>query len=116
MSTQAADERHRKFFEAVKIAIVAVAVLSVFVGPAAAQSSPSTSQLESQMSTIGNFLSIVIGAVAIPNGAYGVFQYMTAGTDSEQSDKGRKRIRNSFIGVAGATVVMTAVQVLNGML
>lgn len=68
------------------------------------------------MNQVGSFLALVIGAVAIPNGAFGVFQWMTAGTDTEQTDKGRKRIRNSFIGVAGAGAVMVAVRLLSTMI
>lgn len=64
------------------------------------------------MKDIGNFLTIVIAAVAIPNGAFGLFQWMTAGTDTEQSDKGRKRIRNSFVGVGGAAVILVLVRLL----
>lgn len=71
--------------------------------------------LENQMTQVGDFLSIVIAAVAVPNGAFGVFQWMTAGTDTEQTDKGRKRIRNSFIGVAGAGAVLIAVRLLTTM-
>lgn len=72
-------------------------------------------EFKQQMRTVGNFLTIIIAAVAIPNGAFGLFQWMTAGTDTEQSDKGRKRIRNSFVGVAGAAVIMVAVRLLSTM-
>ncbi len=90
-------------------------LLMVAVGPAAAQCSGESdcqSQLKDQMNTVGNFLTVVIAAVAVPNGAFGVFQWMTAGTDTEQSDKGRKRIRNSFVGIAGAGAVLLAVRAL----
>jgi hypothetical protein len=98
--------------------ILAILLITA-VGPAAAQCSSESdceSQLRDQMSTVGNFLSVIIAAVAIPNGAFGIFQWMTAGTDTEQSSKGRKRIRNSFIGVAGAGVILIAVEMLSVML
>ncbi|AHB67834.1 hypothetical protein HISP_16135 [Haloarcula hispanica N601] len=98
-----------------KVMVLTFVLLTVFASPAAAQPAQQQ-QLKDQMNQVGDFLAIVISAVAIPNGAFGVFQYMTAGTDSEQSDKGRKRIRNSFIGVAGATAVVTAVQLLNALI
>ncbi|MDQ2074692.1 hypothetical protein RBH20_19370 [Haloarcula sp. H-GB4] len=103
--------------EIFKIMILTFVVLNVFVSPVAADTADKQKkELKNQMNQVGDFLAIVIAAVAIPNGAFGVFQYMTAGTDSEQSDTGRKRIRNSFIGVAGATAVMTAVQLLNALI
>lgn len=101
---------------ALKTVLVIGLLLTVAVGPAAAQQCSGQqscqTQLQDQMEQVGNFLSVVIAAVAVPNGAFGVFQWMTAGTDTEQSDKGRKRIRNSFIGIAGAGVVTIAVQAL----
>lgn len=107
----------------VRALLVAAMLLTVAVGPAAAQATSTCSsqdecgdELQSEMETVGNFLSIIIAAVAIPNGAFGVFQWMTAGTDTEQSSKGRKRIRNSFIGVAGAGVILLAVRMLSVML
>ncbi|MFW5949815.1 MAG: hypothetical protein ACOCR6_00480 [archaeon] len=99
------------------LAILSV-VLMLTAGPALAQnnsSAPTQQDLENKIQQVGQFLSIVIVAVAVPNGAFGLFQWMTAGTDTEQSDKGRKRIRNSFIGAGGAAIVMMAVQVLANM-
>jgi len=100
--------------------LLVIAILcTVAVGPAAAQDctdSDCEEELQNQMNEVGSFLSVIIAAVAIPNGAFGVFQWMTAGTDTEQSDKGRKRIRNSFIGVAGAGVIMIAVRLLTNTL
>lgn len=115
MLTQAEKQGGADVMQLVKIGLIIIAVVTFFASPAAAQSKKKKS-LKKQMNQVGNFLAIVIGFVAIPNGAYGVFQYMTAGTDSEQSEKGRKRIRNSFIGVAGATAVVTAVQFLNALI
>lgn len=122
--------KKEKAWTGLKIGLVLAFLLVGMVGPAAAQNqnnqnnpcqgqtnsqSSAESCLEHRMNQVGNFLSIVIMAVAIPNGAFGVFQWMTAGTDTEQSDKGRKRIRNSFIGVAGAGAIMVAVRLLTAM-
>lgn len=113
--------------ESVRALLVFGLILTVAVGPAAADHADCSTMsgddkqecqqqhLQGQMETVGNFLALVIGAVAIPNGAFGIFQWMTAGTDTEQSDKGRKRIRNSFIGVGGAGAVMLAVRLLTTM-
>lgn len=111
MHTRKKEESGTDLMRLLKITLILVSVIAVCATPAAAQDSKQ--DLKDQMSAVGDFLAFVIAAVAIPNGAFGVFQYMTAGTDTEQSEKGRKRIRNSFIGVAGATAVVTAVQVLN---
>lgn len=100
-----------------KISMVLMSVLLICAAPVvAADSDEAKEDLKEQMNTVGNFLATIIAIVAIPNGAFGVFQYMTAGTDTEQSDKGRTRIRNSFIGVAGAAAVVTAVRFLTGLL
>ncbi|QGN07855.1 hypothetical protein Hrd1104_11450 [Halorhabdus sp. CBA1104] len=101
-----------------RILAILTVVLTLTVGPALAQnnsSAPTQQDLKNKINQVGQFLSIVIVAVAVPNGAFGLFQWMTAGTDTEQSDKGRKRIRNSFIGAGGAAIVMMAVQVLANM-
>ncbi|ELZ95939.1 hypothetical protein C440_06602 [Haloferax mucosum ATCC BAA-1512] len=98
--------------------MVFMSVLLVCTAPVAADDDgdKAKGELKKQMKDVGNFLAAVIAFVAVPNGAFGVFQYMTAGTDTEQSDKGRTRIRNSFIGVAGAAAVVTAVRFLTGLL
>lgn len=92
---------------------IALVVLSLFVGVAAAQGGENTEELRNQMENIGNFLTIVIIAVAAPNAAYGLFEYMTAGTDAEATQKGKKRIRNSFIAAGGAAVIQVAVRALS---
>lgn len=93
--------------------IVAFLVLST--GVVAAQDGSSQEELQNQMQDIGDFLTIVIVAVAAPNAAYGLFEYMTAGTDAEATQNGKNRIRNSFIAAGGATVIQIAVRVLAGM-
>lgn len=117
--TQAHTKRTTSGFRQVfRVLLVLAIVLTVTVGPALAQnnsSAPTQQDLKDKIKQVGQFLSIVIVAVAVPNGAFGLFQWMTAGTDTEQSDKGRKRIRNSFIGAGGAAIVMMAVQVLANM-
>lgn len=73
----------------------------------------STSLIET-LQQIGNFVSFIILGVAVPNGAYGFLQYMTAGSNVDQDEKGRKRIRNTFIGLAGVAVIQLAVNVFYG--
>lgn len=65
--------------------------------------------LKNTLQSIGNFISLIILGVAVPNGAYGFLQYMTAGSNVDQDEKGRKRIRNTFIGLAGVAVIQIAV-------
>jgi len=68
-------------------------------------------ELVDTLQSIGNFISLIILGVAVPNGAYGFLQYMTAGSNVDQDEKGRKRIRNTFIGLAGVAVIQVAVEV-----
>lgn len=105
-----------------RVLIVAALLATLVVSPAIAAGADDTptvtvddeakEDFKNTMENIGTFLTIVIAAVAIPNGAFGIFQWMTAGTDTEQSDKGRKRIRNSFVGIGGAAVILVLVRLL----
>ncbi|QPV64117.1 hypothetical protein I7X12_05695 [Halosimplex litoreum] len=118
--------RGRTWLQYVLIAAVALFVLT---GAAAAQDSGDSGdsgdseddtsaedELTNQIRQIADFLSVVIFAVAVPNGAYGLFEYMTAGTDTESTQKGKKRIRNSFVAVAGVGVIQVAVRFLGSLL
>lgn len=76
----------------------------------------SQDDLVNTLQSIGNFISLIILGVAVPNGAYGFLQYMTAGSNVDQDEKGRKRIRNTFIGLAGVAVIQVAVNVFETMI
>lgn len=73
-------------------------------------------ELVNTLQSIGNFISLIILGIAVPNGAYGFLQYMTAGSNVDQDEKGRKRIRNTFIGLAGVAVIQVAVNVFESMI
>lgn len=90
--------------------VFALVALMSFTGLGDADSLVSTLQ------SIGNFVSLIILGVAVPNGAYGFLQYMTAGSNVDQDEKGRKRIRNTFIGLAGVAVIQIAVNVFKEMI
>ena len=95
--------------------LVVLLVLVAVTGLAAADGNNSSAQRETmktKLTQIADFLTFMIGAVAIPNGAYGLFEYMTAGTDTESTQKGKKRIRNSFIAIGGASIIQIAVKLL----
>lgn len=70
-------------------------------------------ELINTLQSIGDFVTIIILGIAVPNGAYGFLQYMTAGSNVDQDEKGRKRIRNTFIGLAGAAVIQVAVNIFD---
>lgn len=95
-------------------ALVVVAVLLlgaiVLTDPASAQNTTATNSLTNTLQSIGDFVSAVVLGVAVPNGAYGFLQYMTAGSNVEQDEKGRKRIRNTFIAMAGVALIQVAVR------
>lgn len=72
-------------------------------------------ELADTIHNVGDFVSVIILAVAVPNGAYGFLQYMTAGSNVDQDEKGRTRIRNTFIGLAGVAVIQIAVELFDEM-
>lgn len=99
---------------------VLVSVLMLMSAPAVAAtinsgvgSDGSATDLKDTLQDIGNFISLIVIGVAVPNGAYGFLQYMTAGSNVEQDEKGRERIRNTFIGLAGVAVIQGAVAIFN---
>jgi hypothetical protein len=73
-------------------------------------------ELVNTLQGIGDFISLIILGVAVPNGAYGFLQYMTAGSNVDQDEKGRRRIRNTFIGLAGVAVIQGAVEVFQAII
>lgn len=99
----------------IKRFMLAMVVIYALTGVAAAQSSPEE-DLKNQINQIANFVSVIVFAIAVPNGGYGLFEYMTAGTDTESTQKGKKRIRNSFVAVAGVGVIQVAVRFLGSLL
>lgn len=94
----------------VTLALVALTMMS---GGVAAQDNLNEDQaeLKNTLQSIGNFVSLLVLGIAVPNGAYGFLQYMTAGSNVDQDEKGRTRIRNTFIALAGVAVIQLAVRV-----
>jgi len=93
--------------------IVAVLAIASMTGLG---SESSEDDLVNMLQSIGDFISLIILGVAVPNGAYGFLQYMTAGSNVDQDEKGRKRIRNTFVGLAGVAVIQVAVSVFESMI
>jgi len=60
--------------------------------------------------SVATFISIIVVGLAVPNGAYGFLQYMTAGSNVEQDERGRKRIRNTFIALGGVGLLNIAIE------
>ena len=75
-----------------------------------------TSDLKDRLNQFGNIIIIALVAVAIPNGAYGFLEWMTAGSSVEKDERGRKRIRNTFIALAGAAVIKAAVEAVSALI
>lgn len=102
----------------IPIAMILVVILAMgFIGIAEENATDDTpgdaedeEELQSTIEAIGYFISVIVLAVAIPNGAYGFLQYMFAGSNVEQDEKGRQRIRNTFIALAGVAVINVAVR------
>lgn len=85
----------------------------LLAGQTATQTTPpEVAQLSSQIRLVGLIITAVVVAVAIPNGAYGFLQYMTAGSNVDQDEKGRQRIRQTFIALAGVGMLQIAVQAI----
>lgn len=93
--------------------LVVFAIFGLFAGSAAAQSQD---DLKQEIQTMGDFVILVILGVAVPNGAYGFLEWMTAGSSVEQDEKGRKRVKYTFIGLAGAAVIKLGVTVFASMM
>lgn len=91
-------------------AVLAVLSVMSFTGLA------DQAELQNTLQSIGNFISLIIVGVAVPNGAYGFLQYMTAGSNVDQDEKGRTRIRNTFIALGGVAVIQIAVNVFEAMI
>lgn len=102
----------------VLIALVSLSVLSLgATGMAAAQVDCDTEeeceeQLGDVFTDIGNFIVFIVVAIAVPNGAYGFLEWMTANDSVEKDDRGRKRIRNTFIALGGVGVLRIMVEMM----
>ncbi|WP_302083346.1 hypothetical protein [Salinibaculum rarum] len=90
-------------------------VLALFTASAAAANNTTQQDLKNDIQNIGDFVILIIVAVAVPNGAYGFLEWMTAGSSVEKDEQGRKRIRNTFIALAGAGIIKGAVTVVSNM-
>lgn len=105
------------FRRACSILLAILVVFTLVTGSVAAQDAADEKQkLKKKFSQMANLIILVIGAVAVPNGAYGLFEWMTAGANQEKNEKGKKRIRNTFIALGGAAVIKVAVQLFTTVL
>lgn len=68
--------------------------------------------LDHTFTNIGNFIMFLVVAVAVPNGAYGFLEWMTANDSVEKDDRGRRRIRNTFIALGGVGVLRAMVEMM----
>lgn len=98
------------------VSILLLLLLFAAVGPAQADKHTDEAQLKNTMTDLTELVTIVIVAVAAPNGAFGLLQWMTAGANQEKNEKGKERIRNTFIALAGAAVINIAVDLMDAML
>lgn len=106
------DKRRRRLlFNGLFIAMF----ITIATGAAAAQSG-SVNQIEDTFTRLGNILAWFLVLAAVPNGFYGFFQLMTAGSSVERDEAGRKRIRNTLIGLAGAAIVAVSVRLIDNTL
>lgn len=101
-------------------AIIGVVLLSA-TAPVAAQEScdgkeDCTTKLENKFNELANFMMVLVAAAAVPNGAYGFLQWMTANDSVEKDDKGRRRIRNTFIALGGVGLLKILVEVIKAIL
>lgn len=72
--------------------------------------------LENTFDRIGNLIVLLVVAIAVPNGAYGFLQWMTANDSVEKDDRGRSRIRNTFIALGGVAVIRILVEAVKIMI
>lgn len=107
-----------------RLAILAVVVMIAtggMTGLAAADDDPSSvapdggeSDLNEVFEQLWYIIAVLVIGVAAPNGAYGFFQYMTAGASVEQDEQGKTRIRRTFIALAGVVIIQAAVSLFVG--
>lgn len=69
-------------------------------------------ELDHTFTDIGNFITFIVVAIAVPNGAYGFLEWMTANDSVEKDDRGRRRIRNTFIALGGVGILRIAVEMM----
>lgn len=69
-------------------------------------------ELDHTFTDIGNFIVFIVVAIAVPNGAYGFLEWMTANDSVEKDDRGRRRIRNTFIALGGVGVLRFMVEMM----
>lgn len=116
MSRTGQKRRNRvKLSARILLTLLVVSVAMVGVG-VAQDGDEAKEELNEQFTQMADLIIFLIAAVAVPNGAYGLFEWMTAGADQEKNEKGIKRIRNTFIGLAGAAVIKVAVELVTAVL
>lgn len=107
--------KQERFHSAARVFVAMLVLLTVVTGSAAAQDQQEQ-ELRNKFSQMADLIILLITAVAVPNGAYGLFEWMTAGANQEKNDKGKQRIRNTFIALAGAAVIKVAVNLFTATL
>lgn len=92
--------------------VIVVVFITILADPVAAQAGDQIRTI--LMDDIYSLLATIVAGVAGVNGLIGAVQYMSAGANVEQDDKGRRRIRNSLIGLALAGIWKLLITTLEG--
>jgi len=114
-SDQTADDSDRpsELRTLVRYGLVLGGVLA-FIGVAAAQDG--CDSITEDIQALQNIMQFLVVIIAAPNGLYGLAEWMTAGDSQERVERGRKRVRNTFIGVAGAAILIGLVNLFKSQL
>jgi uncharacterized membrane protein YidH (DUF202 family) len=97
-----------------------VAGLVLMAGVAVAQSGTPTptsvsdqcQTMQGRIQSVSSIVVMLVLAVAVPNAAYGVFEYMTAGSSVDQDEKGRRRVRHTIIAVGAVAFIKGIVELV----
>jgi fumarate reductase subunit C len=98
----------------VKPLFIVLMVIMLCTGTAMAQDGQE--ELKNKISNVADFLVVIIIALAAPNALYGAFEWMTAGASVEKDERGRKRLRNTFIALGIAAIARVGVEVMVNMM
>lgn len=69
-------------------------------------------ELNEKFDAMGNLIIAGVAAIAVPNGGLGVIQWMTAGDSVERDEAGRRRIRNTVIGLGIVSILRVLVELV----
>lgn len=125
MVTNPSKEPRSSTYRRVGVVFLAMlTVLTMAVAPAAASHDSCTDasdpqkchdelvELDNTFTSIGDIVVLIVVALAVPNGAYGFLEWMTANDSVEKDDRGRKRIRNTFIALGGVGAIRILVEIV----